>query len=489
MPPSIASLRRGRSRLAGIVVALLILQLLFKIALAPKMLTMGLSGDESAYLDVGKALSNVIRDLVWHRGVDSRELTASVISNGWFMPGMGFVLAPLYLFVPDAGLALVRGYLGAFTFLLFVWTVLEVWHAFGVRTALALALFPALTPVWLMFSFTAWGELSAGLIAVVTMARSFLVARAMADEKVPRLRDCLSLGALLAACVYLRSSLLPLVPVLLAILVLGTAVFYPRGARRKMLARLGMAGLVAVGLILPWSVSVSSRFDQPILTTTSVPLSLAISFGDVDRLCFGPCGKGNVWFNSVRYSRQIADYAGTSELAVQKHMADYALAETSVGEYSKAVLVAFHRYLLHPTSFLGRFTQMGVNFAMPRVYAASTKWPYFIMMLFMVLGILMISRGPREVQIASVLLKLFAGAMILQPFFSISHGRYWPVFAPLFAISLGVLVSQGKLAGPRKLLPVAASGIDRAGIALLVLQAVGLAAFLMIAIFLFGLDF
>lgn len=62
-------------------------------------------------------------------------------------------------------------------------------------------------------------------------------------------------------------------------------------------------------------------------------------------------------------------------------------------------------------------------------------------MLFMVVAGFIVAQRDLETQFASALIKMFTACMLLQPFVHVSGGRYWTVFAPLFALALGFVIT------------------------------------------------
>ena len=129
-----------------------------------------------------------------------------MVGSGWFMPGMGVVLAPLYLVAPHADDTAARVWLGVVSGVVFVLAVAAVRRSLGRWFAIALCAFPALVPVWVLLSLTAYGDLLAGLVLVILLARLVEVLRAGRDGDPPAVRDGLVLGLLGITVVYLRSS-------------------------------------------------------------------------------------------------------------------------------------------------------------------------------------------------------------------------------------------------------------------------------------------
>lgn len=432
----------GWVRRHPVLVALVLADLALRLLLFPMMAHDPFQGDEGAYADSARALSNAVRDLVSLQPLDLGEIKTSVVGNGWFMPGTSTLLTPLYLVAPHAALTAVRVYFGVFTTLLLFASALAVGRLLGKAYGYALLVFPGLLPMWVVFSFTAWGDLSAGLVVVVLLAFAVRLAVDLRRGTAPTVGQGVLLGLLCTVILYLRSSALPLVAGVFALALVAILLLLTGPRRRRGVAFLGVAVAVFAAVLAPWSVAASKTLGAPVLTTTTVPISLAFTFGDRDKMCFGPCDAGkNGWFGAVRYSRQLARLTGTSELDVQKQMSAYALSDLTPHSYAEDVAGDFGRYLLRPTVFEKKFRPVQHRpDSVSRLIIVSTSLVYFGFLAVAAAAILMVVRSSFRAQVLSTLLKLFAGALLLQPFVHVSSGRYWPVLAPLMAVSAVLLL-------------------------------------------------
>jgi len=299
-------------------------------------------------------------------------------------------------------------------------------------------LLPLALPMWLVFSFTAWGDLAAGILIVVAVARLVQLFRDLQADRVPTTRQGAGLGLLLVAILYLRSSALPLVVGLIVAAVIGLFVFLRPGLRRRSLSFVVTTVAVFVAVLLPWSVAASKALDHRVVTTSTVPLSLAVAFGDPDRLCFGRCDKGSIFANGVTYSREVAAATGRNELEIQAQMSAYAREGVTTREYASAVLGNAGRYLGKPTAFERRF--WGAGQATPDVVSdlvrGVTNIGYFTLLAAGAVLMLLVTRRSLEAQLLSVLFKLVALALLLQPLVHVGSGRYWTSFAPLLAVGV-----------------------------------------------------
>jgi hypothetical protein len=439
--------RRLRSAVsdARLLTGLVVAHLVVKAALWPTVSRAPLSGDEGGYQDGGMALSNLVRDLAQLRAPDVGELQANLVSNGWFMPGMSAVLTPLYLADPDPGVAVVRAYAGVVSSALLIGVALWTRRRLGHRYACALMVVPGLVPMWLVFSYSAWADALAGLVVVaILLVLHGLVNRMAAGERI-RMRQGVVVGVLAVSCLYLRSSALPLTVGVLLLLGLAALAVPPGAVRRHSVATAVAAAAVFVALLAPWSTAASQVMGSTVTTTTTMRLSLAITFGEVDDLCFGPCAPprssaGLAWFDGVRYSREVAAATDRSEVDVQSDMAAYALRDLTPGEYAGGVGRNFKHYLLVPTEFTKRFLPAS-DWVGPLV-VIPTKVLLLVAGAAATLVMLDLRRLGFPDRVLRVLLKLLLMASLLQPFFHAGSGRYWPLFAPLLGIATAFLLGS-----------------------------------------------
>jgi hypothetical protein len=431
-----------RARLA--LVAAVVAHLVLKVALYPRAADTPVQGDELAYQDGARAISEAVRDLLGGSAPNAGSIADNVIGNGWFMPGMSLVLTPLHLLVPDPSVGLIRGYLGVLSLLLLAATALMVGRTFGAGFAWLPFVVPGLLPMWVLFSFSAWGDLSAGLVALMLVCQAVFLGREVLEGRPPRLRDGAALGALAIVLLYLRSNALPLSVGLLLLLALASLVWL-RGRDRLLGIGAAAVAVATFGVALaPWSIAASDALDGPVLTTSTVPIARAAAFGDVDRLCFGPCGPGNIYSLSARYSREVSRATGVSELTVQNQMAAYALEGVTARSYAGDLVGTFGRYAAEPSGFEPAFRAVPGTppDAVSRVITTVTNIGYAVVMLGALGVVLAVVRARGSGQMRSILLKLSLLAMFAQPFLHVGTPRYWPLFLPVAALSVAWLVKD-----------------------------------------------
>lgn len=436
---------RGRvARVERILLALFAIHLVLKIALFPRLANAPIIGDESQYVDGARALSNLVRDLVGFGPIDVTELQRSVVASGWFMPGMSVLMTPLFIVDPNASVTVIRAYLGVLTTVLLICAVMSVRRVLGDLYAGLLLVFPGLVPMWLLFSYTAWGDLCAGLLLVVLLMQVIALVRCLRTGVSPSARECVRLALVAVAVLYVRSSTSLLIGGLLVVAGLA-ALWLLRGRQRwRAVVQLALAAAVFVLCLLPWSLFASQTLGGRVVTTTSVPDVLGNTFGARDELCFGPCDPGStLWFSPLRYSREVARATGLSEVDVQKQMSSYALRNVTAHSYARDVVEDFGRYVGEPARFSkflrppGASTGDTVEWLVRKV----TDVMFGAMLLAGALLLLSVFRRPFDHQLTSVVLKLSLGALLVQPFVHIAGSRYWTTAAPVAALGIGLLVA------------------------------------------------
>lgn len=175
-------------------------------------------------------------------------------------------------------LTVIRAYLGIVSAIGLLLVARLVHRELGGVYAAVLLVFPGLVPMWVLFSFGAWGDLRAGLVAVALLACAISMVRGLFAGRPATPRQGATIGLLAIACVYLRSSTLLLV-LGVGIAVVAAVVFSLRGRdRTRALGALGCGALVFVTALAPWSVFASRALGGRVLTTTSVATVMANTF-------------------------------------------------------------------------------------------------------------------------------------------------------------------------------------------------------------------
>ncbi len=418
---------------------------LLRVVLYPGVAHTPVYGDEAYYVDGGRALSNLVRDLVSFSRPDGAELGRDIVGNGWFMPGMSLLLAPLFVVFPHAPVEAVRAYIGLFSLVLLLLAVLVVRRHVGRLPAAAVLVMPGLVPIYALFGFSAYGDLVAGLFVVVLLTQCLELVRRVRAGTAITWRHGVDLGLLGIAAVYFRSSVSILVVGVVALTaVVALVVSHRRGGGRAerttqwrgTVAAAVAAGVAFLAVLAPWSAYASHELGGRVLTTTSVPTVLANTFGDRSEVCYGECDPGSsIWFSPLRYSREVARATGISEMDAATEMSTYARTDVTAQSYAQDVLVNLSRYLRNPAGFSGILEDAPTSD--PLVVAVSgltylMVFPAFLVGLAM---LLVVVRRSLVDQVWAVLLTVAMGALLVQPFVHIAGSRYWVTLGPLLGLS------------------------------------------------------
>lgn len=408
------------------------------------MATVPLSGDEGHYVNGAQAISRFLT----FRGVSFDQMLRQIVGAGWFMPGMSLALVPVYAVDSGVGIPIIRLVMSVLTFLLWIWAIREVGSVFGRWLATALLIFPPLVGIWQLFSAAIWADLSAGLVLIVVLVRTYSIARHAFADWYFSPRDLVMLELVLALLIYLRGSMF-LVAIAVHIFLFALLVISGKFnllVRRSLMLAAG--GLLLVVTILPWSFAATHVLGSTVFTTSTIPLSLGITFGDSKEICFGSCPGRNVWTSSVAFSRAYARQNGISQIEAQRKMAAHALTGLTVESYLRQVRSNLISFVFYPDSFAARFlslSKLGLGKEtigwLIKFFKYTTQAIYFPFLFGLVAANFLMFTRSSGAQIASLCLKMFTLCIFVQPFVHPSHSRYWPSFAPLMAIATAFVVA------------------------------------------------
>ena len=423
-----------------LLVWLLVAHVVLKLLIYPLTMDAPAYNDEQQYYDGARAFSNLVRDVFAFSSPDGSELERNVVGSGWFMPGMAILMTPLFVVFPDAADPLVRAYLGLANLLVLLWAVRSVRQRLGSGYAALFVAFPALLPSWVLMSFTAYGDPLSGVVLIVLVAHVVDMLRKLRSGEPPAWKEGVQLGLLAIAVLYLRSSTSIVLAVLGSVTLVAALVLLKGAQRWRALGTAGLAGVVCLVLLAPWSIAASKALDARVITTTTVPISLANTFGDREQICFGKCDPDSyLWFRPLRYAREVGRATGASEVEVEKQMSDYALRDLERRDYARQAWWNIGSYFFLPANFVRYIAppegRGAVGDVGQRVVWWATYLYYIPFLVLMLLSMLFVQLRSLEAQILDTLVKLALLALFVQPFVHIAGSRYWTTAGPLFIVA------------------------------------------------------
>lgn len=403
------------------------------------------TGDEWFYYENGYRIGQWLLGT----GPSTANLGSHLIDNGWFMPGSSVLLVPISLF-GQPSLPVVRLYMSLIGAALALWAARTLWSTFGWRAVAVFLIFPGLSPAWQFMGKTVWGEFPAGLLLMIAACHFYQLLVQAIYHNTLSLKALILFEILLLITIYIRGSFLPFGAAAHVVLLILPLLFAERHRWMGQIWKIPVGVAFFAIAIAPWSLLASDRLGGRVITTSTTTLSIGVTFGDLDKLCFAPCtGDGTIWHQASEFSQTQAQAQGRSELEVQKEMAATALEGVTTVQYLQQVRRNFGRLLLSPNGFSERF--LAKHYTLPdslKSGASQTAllWinraTYYPALVFFVLANLWIARATPRAQLLSLLLKLVTLCVMLQPFLHISHARYWPGFAPFMGLAAFFVLSR-----------------------------------------------
>jgi hypothetical protein len=426
---------------------LLVAHVVLKLLIYPLVMQSPPYNDEQQYYDGARALSNLLRDAFAFSSPDGAELERNVVASGWFMPGMAILMSPVFVVFPDAGDPLCRAYLGLVSLLVLLWAVRSVRQRLGPGFAALLVVFPALLPGWVFMTFTAYGDPLSGVVLVVLVAHVVDMLRKLRAGEPPAWKEAVHLGLLAITVLYLRSSTSIVLAILGSVVLLAALVLLRDAQRWRALAAAAVAAAVCFVLLAPWSIAASTALDTRVVTTTTVPISLANTFGDPDEVCFGRCDPDtSVWFGPLRYAREVGRATGESEVEVERQMSDHALRDLELRHYARQTWWNIGSYFLLPANFVRHLEPVGGRSPAGEVgkwVVIGSSYLLFIPVLLLVLvSLVRVQLRSLEAQILDTITKFALLALFVQPFVHIAGSRYWTTAGPLFTLAAAGLIRE-----------------------------------------------
>lgn len=441
------------------------------------MLSVPFSGDEAAYRLGAKSLASAIAG----RGMSFGEAAHEVVRFGFLMPGMSIALLPPYLAFDEPAVALVRIYSSLMTFAVWLWTLRDVRVNLGNWFAGALIILPALNTTWIFFTSAIWADVIGGLLSAIVFARVVVISKRMFSDRTIDLGSLIALEVIMIMMVYFRGNtfaffLATHVYFVFLWLIANGLNGFPR-TMGKLVLGVGTAAI----LLAPWSITASRELDSLVVTTTTIPLSMGVEFGDkgIDEFCFGPCPGRNIYRGSMNYALAQREKTGISVLDTFRLQSEAALEHLTFSHYMATVNQHYHNFLI---SFRERFVTQKflrlnaggpsgpVTLSIAIANRVITNTLYFPFLALFMLANVLVFRRSLDAQIASLCIKMFSLCTLVQPFIHVSHERYWIGFAPLLGLAGGFLGRELFLTiRPGSRAAIATTGGDMSGRPLLTL--------------------
>lgn len=405
-----------------------------------------LVGDEQFYYSGSADLITLIGSF---GTPEAAEAADRIIGNGWFMPGMSFVLMPMRLLTDDLGS--LRLYVGVLNLVLLGSLIARVDHMFGRRAALLLTGLAGGFPILVSFSFVFWGQLFGMLLTLLLFLHlSELDARI---EQGLTVRHGATIGAVLVVVVYLRPNMILVVPLVLAtVLMQHLAALRVREALPRLLRfALPLVTVFTLG-IAPWSAALSARMGGFFLTTTSLKLNQITAYVPTGTFKEAT-GLGKSAHSADDHVRAVMDETGLGYKRAMDVVADDLLADLTFAQYQDAVQLNAWRYFCSNSVFPDRSARLIKGAYPPKTPAREARVAFlhtlqpaerflWYPLLFLFLGFVLVPLTvPGRVSISIALKGLF-WTLAIQPFASAVNWQHYVALVPVILLAAAIAVGR-----------------------------------------------
>ena len=397
-------------------------------------------GDEHHYSNVGLAVASGLLD---HSSF--HQVILAVVDKGWFLPGAGFLLMPVYLFnglepsVPD-----VRIYSLSLNLALLVLIARELTTRFSPLTTNIFLAICLVSPFYVSYLAGAWSDIFAMHSALLfllwldrNLARSKMVTAAAA-------------GLFLAGVVYIRPIYFPFLalPVALWVIVALQNQAGFKEAARPIVRRGLIMTAIFVALLAPWSYTVSDLYGPTIFLTTPKIAG--------QQWCANPQWNPNIpaggelkkWGQFFRQTQEQARKNGIGFSEQARILSEEACADVTPEIRLQRNSRAIERFFLHPEGYVQRFMLRGCGgdackpAGTMHIVLNVTRVNWFVLLgLGVVITLVPFGRSRNGSYLLPVFLKAAVCVVCMHPLISISHSRYHVVLIPVFAMMVALLAS------------------------------------------------
>lgn len=424
-----------------------------------------LSGDEVWYFDGSKLIPPLISHAVHLDFSRAREIIATMVDRGWFMPGMSIVVAPVTFFTDSV--PIIRLYMGVLNFAAIATILVYLRREYGNRGPLIYVLCCLAVPYYLVYCFTIWGDLIAAHLVLCLL---LMVFHRRKDSQPPGLGFAMAVGVALGIITMERGFYWMFAPLFAAMFAFGSSAQIPLSTRLGHSAALSVALVLGVAVVLaPWTAGITRHLGFHV-TTTSTTISRIVLLGSDDYYsqtrqdsCSSPDRPYGNRQDDIgyldNYIRCRADKAGRT-FAEQERL-ELAAATAGVTYADKVRLITKNVqsfFLDQSEAFLRRFSNES-NAISPSEWRQAqfnalmilNHWGWRALLTIAILLFLAPMAPFRDNLFLSTIYKYSVALFSTHPFMVDAHGRYYVEYVPFIAAAVVAFVgtSQPLLAWKR----------------------------------------
>lgn len=413
-----------------------------------------LSGDEVFYFQAGQFWSRFVLSWVHGAPFDFGKFGGFIVANGWFLPGMGIILAPAHLvYGGDAPVEFIRGYATVVN-LGVIFLIIRGLVKLGVPKGFACLYFliSCAIPYYLFYLGALWGDLFAAHLAIlllISLERSLLADNASIGLNY---KQALTLGFMLGAIALIRPQYVMLPGIVLARI--GLQILpgkYKVMAAKKLLrtfAKVGFSVLLSFGLVLaPWHFALYKEFGATLMTTSvnEAPLFYDLEFYSAAIAEYEISNRFGAVHEKIMALAKAADRTFQEQVAIEKAKISAKASESRLHRMKRSMT----RFYLNKNNFLKRFLKIQND---PLKYSGllgeflltvnSIAWRFLLIVSFVAFCLPAYPRNGNW--LVALSLKGLVIMLTLQPLLTLSHARYHVALIPVLAL-LAIFQLRGPL--------------------------------------------
>jgi hypothetical protein len=407
-----------------------------------------LSGDERFYFECARHIRKILSGLIAGDYTRIPMHRDAIVADGWFLPGMPLLLQPALYF--GWGLAQTRLYLLLINFALTLAIALRLAKCLPAAASLMWLSMMLLFPGTILFAGTLWGEAIGGKLYLLLLIELYLgLERGEARQKVilPVL-----VGLALGAIIYIRPNFIILSP----LPVFGFFYHQRQLSRLKQAvvqtARFGLIAAFVAGItLLPWQYAMYQKFGAFFVTTTSVDLNAIVAYTDknYESDVVYPDGKNLRRFARTHMQistelREQAKQSGKGYGYALREERKRVLDKLTWSRYLEITASSLQDFFCNENEFLFRFQKFSINEGIKNVlypFLLTLNTVLWYILLLATLAVFFIPLKSPAGKWFSTTLKLSLLLLWIQPFISLSSGRYMVAFIPWMVLLVSLHIT------------------------------------------------
>jgi hypothetical protein len=405
-----------------------------------------LSGDEKFYYSRSVFLAQFIISLFHENADNFNILVSQFVDNGWFMPGMSFILTPIHLlFFGEAPLYVVRAYITFINLAIVYLIICEILKSSAPKKPVFLFIaILCLMPYYMFYLGMIWGDLVAAHLAIFLLLYFERKINVSKLSSILSIKESILMGFLVGLILFVRSQYLLLLVILIIRLILEKVrnkeynyqniYSWPAVLKTSILIF-----LTCIVVLTPWHYELNKRFG-PIFMTTSFHEGPLFFDHKYRESAAKETSSANIF---VKVHRKIISDASIAKRSLREQVKFEIdkLPEKSIERKIKIIQRRQKNFYFHENEFLKRFFSIQDD---PDKYKSSlyqklltfNTFSWYLLLLLGSIAFFLPAYPTRNNYFLVLSLKGVAFFLTTQPMMVATHGRYYVTLIPIFTLMI-----------------------------------------------------